>query len=98
MIYDLIELDQWVLWQYVEPDGKTTKLPYQPNRKPAETNDPSTWRPYAEVCETYRRIPHVFDGIGFVFSSADPYGGIVLDDCLDESGQRKDCARPCVDT
>ena len=88
---DLTELDQWVLWEYEDRSGKRTKVPKQPNHKPASATDPKTWRSYAEVvaCEG-------FAGIGFVFDAGDPYVGIDLDNCLDAAGAVREWAIPYV--
>lgn len=50
-----------------------------PNGK---SNDPSTWCSYDEIKD--------FDKIAFVFSEDDPFVGIDLDDCIDESGVYND--------
>lgn len=88
---DLIEVDQWVLW---EPK---TKIPYQPNGKKASSTDPRTWRPYVEVYEHWRKYATHYGGIGFVFSEHDPFAGIDLDDCLDADGTLKGWARGIVE-
>lgn len=80
---DLTERDQWVLWRYETRDGKRTKVPYQPNNRRAKTDDPSTWRPYSEVCDALRKYERSFAGAGYVFASVDPYAGIDFDNCLD---------------
>ncbi|MFC6787135.1 hypothetical protein ACFQFH_15005 [Halobaculum halobium] len=51
----------------------------------ASTADPETWSTFEEALSTATR-PDV-SGIGFVFTSDDPYVGVDLDDCRDpESG------------
>ena len=88
MKYDLIpnelkERRQWVCWRLVHREGKTTKLPFQPNGTPASTTDPQTWNSFEECCAAKG-----FDGIGFVFSADDPYCGIDLDHVRDsKTGQ-----------
>jgi putative DNA primase/helicase len=72
---------QWVLYR-IEGDGeKKTKVPYRPNGKHASTKNPKTWRSFDEVVNAYENGG--FDGIGFVFTTEDPYAGVDLDDCRD---------------
>ena len=85
---------QWVCWRKeTTRDGKPTKIPYQVNRRTAQTNQVDTWIDYQTVCDHLDN----FSGIGFVFSGDDPYCGIDLDDCLDAQGELKDWAKPIVD-
>jgi putative DNA primase/helicase len=77
---------QWVNYKAMQkPDGRLDKVPYTPgtNRR-ASTTDLLTWRTFEEALEGLDR----FDGIGFVFCSADPYVGVDLDSCVDpETGE-----------
>ena len=84
---------QWVVWRQETRKGKPTKVPYQPTGKKAQSNEPNTWTAYRETLSHRDR----FSGIGFVFSEADPYCGIDLDDCIDEHGKLKAWATPIVD-
>ena len=52
-----------------------------PDGTPASATGPATWSSFEEVVAAYEAGG--FDGIGFVFSKNDPYGGIDLDDCRD---------------
>ncbi len=60
-------------WTYKAlPSGLKTKIPVQPDGRPASTTDPATWRTYDEV----RGQPNV----GFVFRKADGFvywGGVL---------------------
>lgn len=73
------KLDQSVLWKYVKRKGekKPTKVPYQPNGKPASSTDPETWSDY----NTVMKVIDKFDGIGFVLTKDDPYVVIDFDHC-----------------
>ena len=85
---------QWVCWRKeTTRDGKPTKIPYQVNRRTAQTNQADTWMDYQTVCDHLDN----FSGIGFVFSEDDPYCGIDFDDCLDAQGELKDWAKPIAD-
>src|SRR5438034_6010372 len=80
---DLTERNQWVLWRWEARDGKPTKVPYQINGNRASTADPKTWTSFEAALNHWRRFPKRYAGIGFVFSSADPFSGIDLDECLE---------------
>jgi putative DNA primase/helicase len=85
----LAERPQWVNWRREMRDGKSTKVPYTPgtNRR-ASTTDLMTWGTLSEASLAYATGDPPYDGIGFVFSSADPYVGIDLDDCRNpETGE-----------
>jgi hypothetical protein len=80
---ELKERPQWVVWKQESRGDGPTKVPYQA-RKPdrgAKSNDSSTWATFAEAWE--RCQSGGFDGIGFMFSSDDPYFGVDLDRCLE---------------
>jgi putative DNA primase/helicase len=89
---------QWVTWRYEERDGKPTKVPYTPgtNRR-ASSTDLMTWRPFEEAVEAYEADG--YDGIGFMFCSADPFVGIDLDKCRNpETGMIAEWAREIIDS
>lgn len=76
-------LRQWVAWKVVERNGNPTKLPINPaNGDPASSTDPATWSSFDEAVAACRRCDGLA-GVGFVFTAADPYCGIDLDDCRD---------------
>lgn len=83
---DLRSRPQWVCCASRERGDKQTKVPLDPvGRAFASTADPEAWGTFEEVLSTATR-PDV-SGIGFVFTSDDPYVGVDLDDCRDpESG------------
>jgi putative DNA primase/helicase len=77
----------WVNWKYAWHDGKWTKHPYNPRtgRKASSTNL-LTWRTFEETLEAWES--GAYDGIGFVFSSGDPYAGVDMDHCRNpETGE-----------
>ncbi len=76
----LTERPQWVCWRLEEREGKTTKVPYIAGGVgKASSTDLMTWRTFAEALKAYEAGR--YDGIGYVFCSADPFVGIDLDDC-----------------
>lgn len=88
---ELRRLHQWVVWRYEMTDaGKPTKLPYNPvTGRLASVTDPSTW---CDFMTCVNATWNGYNGIGFVFSSSDPYCGIDLDyteDADDYARQRK---------
>ena len=71
---------QWVAWTLEERDGAITKVPYTPfTDRRASSRDLLTWRAFEEALAAF--CEGICDGIGFVFSSGDPYCGIDLDGC-----------------
>jgi putative DNA primase/helicase len=81
---DLKALPQWVVWKAV--GEKPDKVPYSARTgRRASSTDLLTWSTFQEALEAYENGGYA--GLGFVFSSADPYTGIDLDDCVDENGE-----------
>jgi putative DNA primase/helicase len=75
---------QWVVWKAV--GEKLDKVPFcaKSGRK-ASSTDLMTWSTFEEAFEAYEDGEYA--GLGFVFSSADPYTGIDLDNCVNENGE-----------
>lgn len=79
---------QWVCWRYaLDSKDRRTKHPYNPRSgRMASSTNLMTWSPFAEVLEAYETGR--FAGVGFEFSSGDPYSGVDLDGCRDpETGE-----------
>jgi putative DNA primase/helicase len=71
---------QWVMWKAV--GEKPEKVPYSArNGLKGSTTDLLTWSLFEEAHEALRTGK--YSGLGFVFSSGDPYTGLDLDDCVD---------------
>ena len=85
----LAERPQWVCWRLEERDDKSTKVPYTPGTlRRASSTDLLTWRTFSEALAAYEAGEPPYDGIGFVFCSADPFVGIDLDGCRNpETGE-----------
>ncbi len=61
----------------------------------ASSTDSLTWRPFEEAVRALKTGR--YDGIGFVFSSGDPFAGIDLDKCRDpETGQVEEWAAAII--
>jgi putative DNA primase/helicase len=81
---------QWVCWSgTLGQNGKMNKIPINPKTgRFAKTDDPATWGIFEVAIDFSRK--NDLPGIGFVFSGADDFVGIDLDECLDpESGSIK---------
>jgi len=82
----LRKLPQWVCWKYVDRDGKPTKVPVSPRfGYNASSSNRATWATFDEALDSFERAGD-YAGVGFVFSTEDPFCGIDLDDCLDDHG------------
>lgn len=89
-------LPQWVAWKFVRRDDRWTKCPVCPTTgRLAKANDPSTWASFDLAIAACRRSPDLA-GVGFMFTGADDFCGVDLDDSLDEAGQLKPWAAPFV--
>ena len=85
---------QWVVWKAVwrAESERLDKVPYsaESGRK-ASSTDLLKWSAFENACETLETCK--YSGLGFVFSSGDPYTGIDLDNCVEqETGQIKQWA------
>ena len=94
---ELKGVPQWVCWQLETRDGKHTKVPINPlTLGYASCSDRQTWASFANAFECYER--HGTSGIGFVFTSDDPYIGVDLDKCRDpETGAIEPWALTIID-
>jgi primase-polymerase (primpol)-like protein len=89
---DLTERDHWLLWRR----ERNTKVPYQITGYMASSTNPAHWSTFDSALAAWRRRPRAYAGLGFVFSEADPFCGIDLDDCLDRDGLPKPWARGII--
>jgi primase-polymerase (primpol)-like protein len=87
---------QFVVYKLEERNGKITKVPYIAGGVGrASSTDSETWRSFEEAVQALRTGR--YDGIGFVFSSGDPYAGVDLDGCRDpETGELEEWAAQIV--
>jgi putative DNA primase/helicase len=94
----LTERPQWVCWRLEDHDGDSTKVLYTPEtRTRAAADDLMTWTTFDVALAAYEASEGFYDGIGFVFCSADPFVGIDLDSCRDsETGAIKGWARAII--
>lgn len=75
----LRERPQWVLWKNVVRNDEPTKVPFQTSGVEAKANDPATWTTF-EACAA---LAENYEGVGYEFSSEDPFCGVDLDGCRD---------------
>ncbi len=94
----LTERPQWVCWRLEEREDEWTKVPYSAiSFERASSTDLLTWATFDEALTAY--TVGGFDGIGFMFCSADPFCGIDLDDCRDpETGAVEEWARKLINS
>jgi putative DNA primase/helicase len=79
---ELRALPQWVGWRKVVRDGRPTKVPVDPKTGGAgDSTAPGTWGTFDRALAGARLGR--WDGVGFVFTAADPYVGIDWDDVID---------------
>jgi putative DNA primase/helicase len=72
---------QWVVWKAV--GERPEKVPYSAKTgRKASTTDLLRWSSFEEANEALRGGQQ-YSGLGFVFSSGDPFTGIDLDGCVD---------------
>lgn len=96
----LTERPQWVCWRILKREGKKpTKVPFTPGtERKASSTDLMTWRTFEEALAAYEAGEPPYDGIGFVFCSADPFVAVDLDDCRDpETGEVAPWAQKIID-
>lgn len=75
---------QFVVWKLVQRPGqpKPIKLPVDPKTGlSASTTDPTSWADFDTAKREFARGS--YNGIGFVFTAADPFAFVDLDDCRD---------------
>ena len=94
---ELRQRRQWVVWKLEERDDKLTKVPYIAGGVGnAKSNDLMTWRTFEEAVQALETGR--YNGVGFVFCSADPFVGVDLDDCRDpESGEIAEWAQKIIE-
>jgi len=87
----------WLVWKCEERDDGPTKVPYIAGGVgKASSTDSRTWRTFEEAARALGTGR--YSGIGFVFSSGDPFTGIDLDKCKDpETGVLEEWAEKVVE-
>lgn len=78
---ELKQLRQWLVWRSRDlGHRKNVKVPYQTRNvwDVASVNRPETWSTFAEAEQAVTANPGL--GLGFVFTTNDPYVGIDIDD------------------
>ncbi len=89
---------QWVMWKLEKRNGKPTKAPYIAGGVGrASSTDLMTWRTFEAAVQALKSGR--YDGVGFVFCSADPFVGVDLDGCRDpETGEIAEWAQEIIDS
>lgn len=81
---ELRALIQFCVWRYEKPEESEniTKVPYNPiTGRHTSVTDPQSWCSFEQATEAAKDW-NKWAGIGFIFSSRDPYCGIDLDNPL----------------
>jgi putative DNA primase/helicase len=86
----------WLCWRYESINGKETKVPYQATGQKADSTEPSHWTDFETALNAAADPRKRFNGVGYVFSEDDPYTGIDLDDCIDDTGAVVPAARAVI--
>ncbi len=82
----LHQYDQWICWREQTRGSKPTKVPVDPQTgQYASATDAETWTSLNEA-RAYADGESV-DGLGFVFTDADPFVGVDLDDARDPEAE-----------
>jgi len=94
---ELRQRPQWVVWKLVPGEKRDDKVPYIAGGVgKASTTDLLTWRPFEEAVQALETGR--YDGVGFVFSSGDPFAGVDLDNCRSpETGELEEWAEKIVE-
>jgi putative DNA primase/helicase len=91
---EMLQERRWVCWRYAERAGKITKIPVQPDGRPAKSDDPRTWATWERASAAAARYGAV--GVGFMLGEG--WIGIDLDHCRDpQTGAIEPWAQAIVD-
>lgn len=82
---DLKDRPQWALWRHVRRGGDRAKVPFQPDGRPAKSNDPATWCSFDTAWQAYCRGG--WAGLVFAFADDDGLVGVDLDGCISPNGK-----------
>ena len=94
---ELRERPQWVCWRQEQRGGKPTKVPVDAhNGELASSTGPASWSTFEDARGAVSRLS--CNGVGFVFSEADPYAGVDLDDGMGADGTLAPAAQEIVET
>lgn len=70
----------WLLWRWVNRNGKPTKPPFQPSGASGKANDPQTWSTFDAVMGEL--VKGKYSGVGFVLTEDTGLVAWDLDHCL----------------
>ena len=83
-------IKQWICWHRENQQ----KVHLQINGEWARSNCETTWSTYTAVRQVAEKLG--YEGVAFVISGDDPYCGVDLDNCLDETGILRPWAIPII--
>jgi putative DNA primase/helicase len=83
---ELIPYRHFIVWKAVQTQDKCKKPPYNPRtHRLASAADPTSWGSVQEALAALQS--GAYNGIGFVFSEADPFASLDLDKCVHDNRQ-----------
>ncbi|WP_430789104.1 phage/plasmid primase, P4 family [Virgibacillus flavescens] len=92
-------LRQWVCYKAMPRSEKISKVPVNPNTgKPIDAQNSMNWLTFEDALQQLQNYNMKVSGVGFVFTANDPYVGIDVDDCIDESGNYNEVAQNVINT
>jgi primase-polymerase (primpol)-like protein len=85
---EMQQFPQWVCWKAMPgAKGKVDKIPFDPKTgKAASSTNPATWATFEQAVATSSNGGD-YDGVGFVVTKNDPFVGVDLDGCCNDSGE-----------
>lgn len=90
----IMQEKRWCLWRKeVDDKGRMTKVPYQPNGKRAQSDNPRTWNTHEVVSREFQNGE--YDGIGLFFSGN--LCGIDIDGSHDDGMSRNPLEKAVLD-
>lgn len=96
---ELRQLPQWLPWKLVPSNArpKPLKIPICLSGTPADTTKPEMWDTFDHALAAYDANAARYAGVGFLFTSLDPYIGIDLDNCIDPDSNIADWALDIIE-
>jgi predicted P-loop ATPase len=94
---ELRGLRRWLLWKYVQRDGRWTKLPLKADGSAASSTDPSSWTDLESALQAARRMRC---GVGIALGRLDDgmfLCAIDLDGAFDNDGNLQEWSQRIVD-
>ncbi len=82
--------DQWVMWEIQERGGKSVKVPIGISGHPVNAQEPASRGSFVQIAACARALEASKGspvGVGFVFTAADPFFFIDVDNAINDTGE-----------